>query len=115
VRTCPSSACGGLNAQQLISFQSKAIQLKTVEVFVAFGASSKAHAGQAISLPALLLALVYSAIPLNFAKINPFDKVKDFDIPDRGHVPWPAWAIAYVREQAWPDLVRMEKLGIMTC
>jgi integrase len=55
------------------------------------------------------------AIPLDLAKSNPFDKVKDFDIPDRGHVPWPAWVVAYVRENAWPDLVRMEKLGVMTC
>ena len=55
------------------------------------------------------------AIPLDLAKSNPFDKVKDFDIPDRGHVPWPAWVVAYVREKAWLDLVRMEKLGVMTC
>ena len=53
-------------------------------------------------------------IPLALAVINPFDKVKDFDIPDRGHVPWPAWVIEYVRANAWPDLVRMERLGIMT-
>jgi integrase len=55
------------------------------------------------------------AIPLDLAKANPFDKVKDFDIPDRGHVPWPAWVIDYVKQHAWPDLVRMERLGIMTC
>jgi hypothetical protein len=42
-------------------------------------------------------------------------EAKDFDVPDRGHVPWPAWVIAHVREKAWPDLVRMERLGIMTC
>jgi hypothetical protein len=47
--------------------------------------------------------------------VNPFDKVKDFDIPDRGHVPWPSWVVEYVRENAPPDLVRMEWLGIMTC
>jgi hypothetical protein len=41
--------------------------------------------------------------------------VKDFDIPDRGHVPWPSWVVDYVRTHAWPDLVRMERLGIMTC
>jgi hypothetical protein len=40
------------------------------------------------------------AIPLGLAKANPFEKVKDFDVPDRGHVPWPAWVIAYVREKA---------------
>jgi hypothetical protein len=55
------------------------------------------------------------AIPLDLAKLNPFDKVKDFDIPDRGHVPWPSWVVDYVRAHAWPDLVRMERLGIMTC
>ncbi len=55
------------------------------------------------------------AIPLGLAKVGPFEKVKDFDVPDRGHVPWPAWVIAYVREKAWPDLVRMERLGIMSC
>lgn len=55
------------------------------------------------------------AIPLGLAASNPFDKVKDFDIPDRGHVPWPAWVIDYVGKHAWPDLVRMQRLGIMTC
>ena len=55
------------------------------------------------------------AIPLDLAVANPFDKVKDFDIPDRGHVPWPSWVVEYVRAHAWPDLVRMEWLGIMTC
>jgi integrase len=55
------------------------------------------------------------AIPLNLAKLNPFDKVKDLDIPDRGHVPWPTWVIEHVRANAWPDLVRMVRLGIMTC
>jgi integrase len=55
------------------------------------------------------------AIPLDLAKLNPFEKVKDFDIPDRGHVPWPQWAIDYIRTYAPPDLVRMERLGIMTC
>jgi integrase len=55
------------------------------------------------------------AIPLDLAKTNPFDKVRDFDIPDRGHVPWPSWVINYVRAHAPPDLVRMKRLGIMTC
>ncbi|WP_454629713.1 hypothetical protein [Bradyrhizobium cenepequi] len=55
------------------------------------------------------------AIPLGLAKINPFEKVKDLEIPDRGHVPWPAWVIEYVSRHATPDLVRMMKLGIMTC
>lgn len=55
------------------------------------------------------------AIPLGFADINPFDKVKDLEVADRGHVPWPAWVIEHVRAGAWPDLVRMMRLGIMTC
>ena len=54
-------------------------------------------------------------IPLKLAKENPFDKVKKLDIPDRGHVPWPSWVIDYVNLHAWPDLVRMMRLGIMTC
>lgn len=55
------------------------------------------------------------AIPLGFAKANPFDKVKDLDVPDRGHVPWPAWVVEFVSANAWPDLVRMVQLGVMTC
>ena len=55
------------------------------------------------------------AIPLDLAKLNPFDKVKDLDVPDRGRVPWPSWAVDDVRAHAPPDLVRMERLGIMTC
>lgn len=54
-------------------------------------------------------------IPLGLVKSNPFDKVKDLDVPDRGHVPWPAWVIDYVCAKAWPDLVRMTRLGVMTC
>ena len=55
------------------------------------------------------------AIPLGLADANPFDKVRDLEVPDRGHVPWPAWAIEFVRTHAWPDLVRMMRLGIATC
>jgi hypothetical protein len=55
------------------------------------------------------------AIPLDLAAANPFDKVRNFDIPDRGHVPWPSWVIDHIRAHAWPDLVRMTRLGIMTC
>jgi hypothetical protein len=54
-------------------------------------------------------------IPLDLAKANPFDKVKDLDVPDRRHVPWPSWVAEYVRARATPDLVRMVRLGIMTC
>jgi hypothetical protein len=45
-------------------------------------------------------------IPLGLAKPNPFDKVRHFDVPDRGRVPWPAWVIACVREKAWPARTR---------
>jgi integrase len=55
------------------------------------------------------------AIPLALAVANPFDKIKDLDVPDRGHVPWPSWVIDYVCTNAWPDLVRMTRFGIMTC
>ncbi|MGJ4883030.1 hypothetical protein [Bradyrhizobium sp. HKCCYLRH1065] len=55
------------------------------------------------------------AIPLGLAEANPFEKVRDFDIPDRGHVPWPDWIVDDVQAHAWPDLVRMTRLGIMTC
>ncbi|WP_315751074.1 MULTISPECIES: hypothetical protein [unclassified Bradyrhizobium] len=55
------------------------------------------------------------AIPLGLAEANPFEKVRDFDIPDRGHVPWPDWVVDHVRAHAWLDLVRMTRLGIMTC
>jgi integrase len=55
------------------------------------------------------------AIPLDLADQNPFEKVKDLTVPDRGHIPWPQWGIAYVAEHAPPDLVRLERLGLMTC
>ena len=55
------------------------------------------------------------AIPLGIVKQNPFEKIKDLEIPDRGHVPWPAWVVEYIRLHATPDLVRMMRLGIMTC
>jgi integrase len=56
------------------------------------------------------------AIPLNLVgELNPFDKVKDLDVLDRGHVPWPAIVRDRVLEHAWPDLVRLVQLGVMTC
>ncbi|WP_079601852.1 hypothetical protein [Bradyrhizobium erythrophlei] len=54
-------------------------------------------------------------IPLGIVKLNPFEKIKDLEIPDRGHVPWPSWVVEYFRLHATPDLVRMMRLGIMTC
>lgn len=55
------------------------------------------------------------AIPLDLVDANPFDKVKPLAVPDRGHVPWPSWAVDAVIEQAPGDLVRMVQLGLMTC
>jgi hypothetical protein len=46
---------------------------------------------------------------------NPFLGVKDLDTLDKGHVPWPGWAVDAVCKEASPDLVRMVKLGLMTC
>jgi hypothetical protein len=36
------------------------------------------------------------AIPLGLVILNPFEKIKDLRVPDRGHVPWPEWARAMV-------------------
>ena len=55
------------------------------------------------------------ATQLALTEANPFDKVRNFDIPHRGRVPWLAMAIAYVQAHAPADLVPMLRLGIMTC
>ncbi|WP_404291472.1 hypothetical protein ACD578_05205 [Microvirga sp. RSM25] len=54
------------------------------------------------------------AIPLGLVTLNPFEKIKDLRIPDRGHVPWPEWARAYVMESAPSDIARFVRLGLMT-
>jgi hypothetical protein len=54
-------------------------------------------------------------IVLALAKQNPFAKVPPLKVPDRGHIPWPQWAIAYVRNHAPPDIARLVRLGIATC
>lgn len=46
---------------------------------------------------------------------NPFIGVANLDVGDVGHIPWPAWAIELVCRAAWPDLVRMVRLGLATC
>ena len=51
----------------------------------------------------------------DLAKANPFDKVKDLEVPDRGHVPWPSWIVDYVLATPTPDIVRTVRLGIMSC
>jgi hypothetical protein len=46
---------------------------------------------------------------------NPFLSVANLDIGDVGHIPWPAWTVDLVCKTAWPDLVRMVRLGLATC
>jgi hypothetical protein len=48
-------------------------------------------------------------------KTDPFTGIADLPVPDRGHVPWPDWAVEIVCKEAWPDLVRMVRLGLATC
>jgi hypothetical protein len=55
------------------------------------------------------------AIPLGLANSNPFEYVGPLDLPDRGHVPWPHWAIDEVLASVPEDLRRMVRLGVMTC
>jgi hypothetical protein len=45
---------------------------------------------------------------------NPFVGIANLEIGDTGHIPWPAWAVELVCKAAWPDLVRMVKLGLAT-
>ena len=44
------------------------------------------------------------AIPLDMAENNPFERVKPFQVLDRGHVPWPQWVTDYIVTHASPDL-----------
>jgi hypothetical protein len=46
---------------------------------------------------------------------NPFVGVANLDVADVGHIPWPAWTVELVCKTAWPDLVRMVRLGLATC
>jgi hypothetical protein len=46
---------------------------------------------------------------------NPFVGVANLDVGDVGHIPWPAWAVELVCKTAWPDIVRMVRLGLATC
>jgi hypothetical protein len=54
-------------------------------------------------------------IPLGYARSNPFDSVGPLAVDDNGHVPWPRWVLDYVQTKAPPDLVRMVRLGVMSC
>lgn len=55
------------------------------------------------------------AIPLGLVDTNPFEKVKSLRVPERGHIPWPDWVVDAAIAGAPGDLVRMVKLGRMTC
>ena len=55
------------------------------------------------------------ALPLGLCDANPFIHVKPLAMDDKGHVPWPRFVVEYVLEKAPPDLVRLTRLGIMTC
>jgi integrase len=55
------------------------------------------------------------ALPLGLCNSNPFIPVKPLAMADRGHIPWPQFVVDYVVEKAPPDLVRLTRLGIMTC
>jgi integrase len=55
------------------------------------------------------------ALPLGLVETNPFVSVEPIVMPDKGHVPWPKFVVEYVLENAPPDLVRLTRLGIMTC
>lgn len=54
-------------------------------------------------------------MPLGYATTNPFESIGPLSTPDAGHVPWPDWAIEHVIAAAPQDIVRLVKLGIMTC
>lgn len=55
------------------------------------------------------------AIPLAIADTNPFDEIRDLEVADPGHVPWPCWVFQRVLEHAPEDLRRLAVLGRMTC
>ena len=55
------------------------------------------------------------ALPLGLCDTNPFSQVKPLPMADKGHVPWPTFVIEYVLEKAPADLIRLTRLGIMTC
>jgi hypothetical protein len=60
-------------------------------------------------------ALYAWALPLGLCNANPFSPVPPLPMADKGHVPWPRFVVEYVLEKAPPDLVRLTRLGIMTC
>ena len=54
-------------------------------------------------------------LPLGLCRSNPFEAVGVLVTPDNGHVPWPRWALDYVLANAPPDLIRLVRIGMMTC
>src|SRR6202035_4345402 len=54
-------------------------------------------------------------LPLGLCNANPFIHVKPLAMDDKGHIPWPRFVVEYVLDKAPPDLVRLTRLGIMTC
>jgi hypothetical protein len=72
-------------------------------------------AGMAKQMLSVGRTLYSWAIPFGYVASNPFEHVGALDIPDRGHVPWPRWALDAVLASVPEDLRRMVRLGVMTC
>ncbi len=53
-------------------------------------------------------------IPRGFLTINPFQDVSPVKVEDRGHWPWPAWAVDFVQRHAPPDIGRFVYLAVET-
>lgn len=87
----------------------------TAAIVMAMRDDKKETAPQANAMLSFGRTLWDWGIPQGFADVNPFEKVKDLDTPDRGHVPWPQFITDYICKHATPDLARLVRLGIMTC
>jgi hypothetical protein len=46
---------------------------------------------------------------------NPFSTINPIALNERGHIPWPRWAVDYVLQHAPDDLARLVQLGVATC
>ena len=71
--------------------------------------------GMANQMLSVARTLYAWAIPFGLVHANPFENVGPLVIPDRGHVPWPQWALELVLASVPEDLRRMVRLGLMTC
>ena len=86
------------------------------EAVLAYRDALKDTPGMANHMLSLGRSLWGWAIPMGLAgAVNPFESVKDLATDDSGHIPWPTWAVDYVRDHAPPDIVRLERIGIITC